>query len=187
MPRSQTGRQVKWQRSAKKVTSGRPAAAPRAYASRKGLNTAPWICEFCVKCLTTKGPPHQFWWRRSTCICTHVDHFFSTLPTEKNAKNSWFLVPKEHTRLKGSDNCSNSCPLGEQSPWPSFRNTACWIPALLAGLFGATEGWDERWHAGTSVANVTKVVAPWGMRGAQRIGENERNTRVYQAENGHFI
>lgn len=77
VPRSQTGRQVKWQRSAKKVTSGRPAAAPRAYASRKGLNTAPWICEFCVKCLTTKGPPHQFWWRRSTCICTRVDHFFS--------------------------------------------------------------------------------------------------------------
>lgn len=106
--------------------------------------------------------------------------FFSALPTDKNVKNSWFPFPKKHKQLKGSDNCSKSYPL-EQAPWPSFMNTACFIPASLAGLFGATERWDEQWHSGTIVANVTKAVTPWGMRGAQRIGENEGNTRVYQA------
>lgn len=81
----------------KNVTSWRPGALLRAYASRKALNTAPWICEFCVKCLTTKGPPHQFWWRRSAYICTRVDHFlfFFALPTDKNVKNSWYLAPKK--------------------------------------------------------------------------------------------
>lgn len=92
----------------KNVTWGRPAAVPRAYASRKGLNTAPWICEFCVKCLTTKGPPHHFWWRRSACICTRVYQFFlSYLEGKKSQKQLILLWQKHYKWLQSKDDCIN--------------------------------------------------------------------------------